>query len=509
MINLKKFTILIPIILLLVTGGTRLYKFNSPLADWHSWRQTDTSAVSRSFVQQGFDLLHPRFNDISNVASGKDNPEGYRFVEFPLYNAVQAMLFVLFGHFSIEAWGRILSMISSTIAALFLYFIIKKYTTKSIAFFSTFFYALLPFSIFYGRAVLPDQSMVTAVLGGIYFFDSSIKDNLKFPPAGEAGQISPIKSGSRMKTIIGTNLKFILAIIFTAAALLLKPYALFFTLPMLVIAWQRYGKTMFIKWQLWIFAILSILPLIFWRLWMMHYPEGIPVSDWLFNGGGIRFKGAYFYWIFADRLGRLILGYWGMGLLIIGILITSSPVISKKVRMFFYSFLLSSLLYILIIARGNVQHDYYQILIIPSLAIFLGIGADFLCYPPKDIMNKLFSRIILFITILFTLGFGWYFVRAYYNINNPSIIVAGEAVDRLTPKDAKVIAPYDGDTTFLYYTNRKGWASFQNSLPELIVKGATHLVFVNPKPGEYDFGKIYKVISYSKEYVLFDLRQKP
>ena len=29
-------------------------------------------------------------------------------------------------------------------------------------------------------------------------------------------------------------------------------------------------------------------------------------------------------------------------------------------------------------ATGNVQHDYYQILIIPSLAIIYALGSDFL-----------------------------------------------------------------------------------------------------------------------------------
>ncbi len=74
----------IVILLLILMGGlvVRLYKFNAPVADWHSWRQVDTSAVSRNFVKDGFDILHPKFDDLSNVqTSGKyDNPQGFRFV---------------------------------------------------------------------------------------------------------------------------------------------------------------------------------------------------------------------------------------------------------------------------------------------------------------------------------------------------------------------------------------------------------------------------------------------
>ncbi|HVF69497.1 MAG TPA: hypothetical protein VNA13_02935, partial [Xanthomonadales bacterium] len=96
-------------LILILTGGflLRLYRLDSPVADWHSWRQADTSAVSRNFVKNGFDILHPRFDDLSNVPSGIDNLEGYRFVEFPIYNIKQAFLFKTFGILTLEEWGRI------------------------------------------------------------------------------------------------------------------------------------------------------------------------------------------------------------------------------------------------------------------------------------------------------------------------------------------------------------------------------------------------------------------
>ena len=81
----------------------RLYRFDSPIADWHSWRQADTSAVSRNFATYGFDILHPRFDDLSNVPSGLENPRGYRFVEFPIYNIAQAGLFRILGSLPLKS----------------------------------------------------------------------------------------------------------------------------------------------------------------------------------------------------------------------------------------------------------------------------------------------------------------------------------------------------------------------------------------------------------------------
>lgn len=477
-------------IILLVTFILRLYKFNNPVADWHSWRQADTSAVSRNFVLSGFDILHPKFDDLSNVPSGLDNPEGFRFVEFPIYNIFQAGLFMLFPAFTLEQWGRLLTIFSCFFSTILIYLLVKKYANSFAALLSAFFFAFLPFNIYYGRVILPDPMMVTAILAGIYFFDRTVEE--KF-------QISNFKC----------LLFFILSIIFTSAALLLKPYALFFTLPMLYLIWKTYGFKFLLKWRIWIFAILAITPLIFWRFWMQQYPEGIPVNSWLFNGGNIRFKPSFFYWIFADRIGREILGYWGFGIFIFGILSLVSK-FKKQIQDsgLFLSFLLSSLLYIFVIARGNVQHDYYQILIIPTIAIFLGLGTEFLLNRAEIWQNKYINYSLAIICITATLFFAWYNIRDFFNINY-SIVNAGLAVDKLIPKNAKVIAINDGDTSFLYQTKRRGWASFEKSLPEMVKMGADYLVLHSPKEPDYGLGREYKIISTSPDYILFDLHKNP
>ena len=59
-------------------------------------------------------------------------------------------------------------------------------------------------------------------------------------------------------------------------------------------------------------------------------------------------------------------------------------------------------------------------------------------------------------------------VKEFYKINRPEIIVAGEAVNRLTPSNSLVIAPYNGDTAFLYQTNRIGWPVVDRPIEQLI-----------------------------------------
>lgn len=488
---------------LIILGAfvVRLYKFNSPIADWHSWRQSDTSAVSRNFVKDGFDIPHPHFDDLSNVGSGFDNPKGYRFVEFPIYNIAQAGMSKFIGFFTLEEWGRLISIFSSLLSIIFLFLIVSKYKSITAGLLSAFFYAFLPYNIFFNRTILPDTSMIMAVLGGIYFFDKWAEHVILSQ--------AQLDEESRSFASLRMTVIFLLSILFTATSFLLKPYALFFTLPIIYLTFKHFGFWFFKKWQLWIFVILTLLPLVFWRYWIQQFPEGIPVSDWLFNGGNVRFKPSYFQWVFGDRIGRLILGYWGLPFFILGFLALAQKKISKSHLLFFLSFILSSLLYVTIIARGNLQHDYYQILIIPSIVIFLALGADFLISASKEYFNKIICYLIFIFCIAFMFLFGWYFVRDFFNINNPSIIIAGEAIDRLTPKNAKIIAPYDGDTSFLYQTKRQGWASFEKSLPEMVELGADYLVLLNTKKEDYQIGKTYKIVSVKPEYILFDLHKKP
>ncbi len=476
----KNLHFILLIFIFLVGFVLRLYRIDNPIADWHSWRQADTSSVSRELLKSDFDFLHPRYHDLSNVPSGMDNPEGYRMVEFPIYNAVQAGLFTLLGGFTIEQWGRIVSIFSSVFVAMFLYLIVSRHSNKNLGFLAAAFYLLIPYNIYYNRTILPDTMMAMAILGGIFFFNLWIESDNK-----------------KQQTKSSRSFYFLLSIIFTSSSFLLKPYALLFTLPMIVLVYQKWGFKAIRKWQLWIFTGVSLLPLFFWRQWILQFPTGIPENFWLYNGNGIRFRPAFFRWIGYERVIKLIGGYLGSILLLYGIL----KLKDLKEWIFFFSFLVSSGLYVMIFATGNVQHDYYQILIMPTLSIFFAIGAYFLY------RWNLTGKAILFVAVVGMFYFGWDQVKDYFNINNRSIIIAGEAVDRLTPQDALVIAEYGGDTSLLYQTKRRGWASQQNSIPEMVEKGASYMVIVNPPDEAVSFAKQYKIIESTPQYVIFDIRK--
>lgn len=477
--GVKKLEILALFLIILGAFVVRLYKFNAPIGDWHSWRQSDTSSVSRNFVRNGFDVLNPKFDDLSKGVSLIDNPQGYRYVEFPIYNVMQAAGFKYLGYFTLEQWGRLITIFSTLASIVFIYLLVKRHINATSALFAAFFFGFIPYSIYYGRTILPDQTMVTTVLAGIYFFDLWINT-------------------PKLKVY---DYRFILVLVFTISALLLKPFALFFTLPMMYLAFEKFGKSFVKKWQLWVFLILSLTPLGFWQVFMRQHPEGIPRNDWLFNGNGIRFKGAFFHWLFGERIGQLILGYFGLPIMILGIL----RKVSQREGFIFYTFILSSLAFMTVVATGNIQHDYYQILIIPTLAVFFGKGADMIIKNVSGVFSKYMSLVTLFVCIAFMFAFSWFEIRDFYNIQHPEIVVAGDAVNKLTPKNAKIIAPYGGDTTLLYHTGRRGWPVFDRALPDFIKQGATHMLFVNPTEPELNFKNYFETLDKGDKYIIYDL----
>ena len=481
------------VLILILIGGFifRLYRIDNPVADWQSWRQADTSAVTRNFVEHGFDLLHPRMNNISNVQSGLDNPQGYFFAEFPIYNATSASLYLIFHGFTLEEWERIVTDFSSLIAALFIYLLVKRHSNKKAALFSAAFYAFIPYDIYYGRVILPDPSMNMAILGGIYFFDLWIEERLKI-------------KDKRLKIIPKSLLFYILTIVFTALAFLLKPYSLFYLLPMAVLVYNKWKWKFFLKWQLWLFMIISVLPLVWWRTWMLQYPAGIPANAWLFNGNGIRFHPAFFRWIFYERITKLISGYVGVIFLLVG---SWSIWKDKKERLFFISFIVSSLAYLCTIATGNVQHDYYQIPIMPTVAMCMGLGAVWLVSLIQKRASIKLAYGIVIVGMLLSFYIGWQEIQPYFDIDNPSIIAAGKAVQELTAKNALIIANYNGDSAFLYQTDRQGWASYEHDLPTLHKMGAHYLVLANPTASDMVFAKDYKVLVHTSQYVIFDLNE--
>lgn len=432
---MKKFTVLFVIFVGLIL---RLYKINSPIADWHSFRQVDTISVTRYFTEHGFDFFHPKYYDISSTQSGVENPNGYRMVEAPIYNTIVFFIYQV-SHLDLALISRLVSILFSLVSGWLIFLFVFNTTSQFLpSLFSLMVFMFLPFNVYYSRSTLPEPTAVFFMVLALFLFTKNIY-------------------------LSATSL---------ALSILIKPYTaliLFPTLITLIFTHKTFAINQKTIIKLIIFTLISLLPFIMWRLWISNFPEGIPSSSWLLNNSHsqifpawyhgydlsflnktVAFRPHWWYWLFQDRLAILILGIYGTIPFFLGLAYQR-----KHYQPLALSMILGIAIYFIIIAQGNIQHDYYQVLIIPFISILCGVG---FFYIYQLIFN---SRFLKFVTILFITLLSFLFsfnrIKEFYKINNPTIITVGQIVRQNIPHNSLLIAPSNGDTTLLYYTGFSGW----------------------------------------------------
>src|SRR3990167_9229416 len=136
----------------------------------------------------------------------------------------------------------------------------------------------------------------------------------------------------------------------------------------------------------------------------------------------------------------------------------------------------------------------------------MSIGTKTLFNLPSQSFNRFFGPLAAIVLIILIFAFGAFETRGYYWINKPQIVKAGKAVDQLLPKDATIIAPYNGDAAFLYQTNRHGYPVVDRPLEEFIDQGTKYLVSVDiDDAGILSLARHCKVIEQTSDYVLVEM----
>ncbi len=469
----KDLLLLVPLVILACV--LRLKGITSTPTDWHAFRQADTASVTREYVKHGINILVPKYQDLSNIQSGFDNLDGYRMVEFPFINAGEAFVLRAVPSLDLVTFSRVVAAIFSLGTLVGIYLIGKAWSGRRVGFFSALAFAIIPYAVYYLRAILPESPfiffIVWSILGFQYWID---KKSWKW---------------------------FVISLVSFAAAMLLKPFILFLAPVYAVLSLKAFQLKIWKKWQLIIFVILGIIPFILWRKWILQYPSGIPVSDWLFNSDGIRFRPAWFRWLFFERLTKLILGWIAVPLFAAGVVIKSKNWVN------YLAWGLGGFIYIATIATGNVRHDYYQVFLLPIICLLVGLGMS-------NLVNLKFIKlphevkmgVVIGILLAGAFTANILYVRAYYR-TRPDWEEAGRAADKLLPKDAKVIAPAFGDTAFLFQTNRTGWP-IGFSIDDKISKGAQYYDSTAYDDEARFLEMKYTTVAKTKEYLILDL-QKP
>ena len=479
---MKKLDFILLTLILTIALLFRLYKINIPLADLHSWRQADTSAVARNYVKNGINLFRPVYDDLSNVQSGIINPQGYRMVEFPIYNAIVAVLYIAFPVFTLEIWGRLTTIIFSLIVISVIYYLLLKESNRTSAIFGSLTYAIFPFFVFFSRVILPETTALAFSMLAIFFFYLNTEYKTK-------------------------GLRFIIyylsSSILFACALLIKPTIIFYFFPILVIFFRKHKFSLLKKLNFYLYFIITLVPLFYWRAYIKNFPEGIPYSDWLFTSintaqglKSILFRPSFFRWIFFERINNLILGGYLTVFIILG-------VITNQKKYLLISFVFSALAYIFVFQGGNLQHEYYQTLILPVLAIMIGLGVSFVFDHKKDFINPIFVSVLVFFLFLFSFYFSYFKVVDYYQYSQ-ELIQEANIINSLTGSKDLIVTDRTGDTTLLYLSDRRGSPSIFRDPIDLKKLGYRYLI--TSSDGEINIMKPYfEIVFENEKFTLFKL----
>jgi len=478
---MKKKDLLILLIITIIAIVFRLYKIDTPLADLHSWRQADTAAVARNFARDGINLIEPRYDDLTSIESGIENPKGLRFVEFPVYNAIFALFYRYLPILPIEVYGRLTSVFFSVILIWILYYFALKEHGRAAGIFTASVYAIFPFFVFFSRVVLPETTALSMMFVSIFFIYLYLK-----------------KQNQNIAYLV-------MSIIFYALALLVKPTTIFYSLAIGYLFIVSYKFDLFKKWQPYAYVVLGLIPFIAWRLYIMKFPEGIPASDLLFmyvntfeGPKNIFFKPAFFRWIFMERVGIAMFGIFLSSFFIVGI-------IAKTKKYFLHSIFFSSLVYLFTFQGGNVQHEYYQTIALPGFALMTGLGIAHTIRMSPTFVNKLFFYPTLIVLLVFSFFFSYYRVKDYYNYPRDLTQVAKLIMTFTKPED-KIVTDRIGDTTLLYLADRKGAPAVYKEVEELVQLGYSYLVTDKKDFAQNLKEKGYQVLVENDQFSLVKLK---
>jgi len=453
-----------------------LFNLTSPLLDYHSWRQTDTAAIARNFYNNGFNIFYPQI-DWGGAGTG------YVEAEFQLVPFIIAIFYKIF---AIHEYVARLVIIAFSVGSIYLlYKMVRMYYSKRVAIFSAIFFIVSPMELYFGRTVMPDSAMIFFSIGSLYFFDKW--------------------------TRVENKSSFILAITCTTLAFLVKIPTLYLGLPLLWLAYVKYGKRLLFEPTLYIFAIATLIPPAMWYYFahsiLAHYNT---FDIWNFSSGG-RFASLEsllspeLYKILFTRLAVYVFTPIGLLLFIYGLSLKT-----KLKDYVFHFWVLAVIIFFLVAANSNIANDYYQRPLVPAAAVFVGRALSEI-YEKKKTASYILVALILIPSA---------YLLPFSNIQNTVVFDAGTTADKIINQNALIIttdALVGHNPDLLYYSNRKGWVVPEESwsaetIESMKGQGARYfviapqiLLYRNPQFANYLFGSYKSLIG--RYFVIYDLSQ--
>lgn len=401
----KKYT---TILIFMIILATRIpYITNPPYETGESWRQSDTEAMARNFVEDRFHILYPQLNY-------DGAPPNYAQLEFQITTFLIALLYKMFGFYYVLA--RVVPVLFFVGSAYFLYLIAKKYYTTEVAWLSVLVYAAFPLNVYFSRAIMPESAALFFTIGGLYFFINWIEKE--------------------------TNGLLLLATVMTALAILVKVPAVFIGIPMLVLSLVKYRWKVFKVWQLWFFALFSLLVPYAYFKWLESVAEFTFVTGIGSKHIGPKFAHAIFSeesWAFFTTHLPQSFTWLGLVLVVIG-----AYKMSWKKEFVVGAWLLAFLLEVMTIV-AVIKFNYYLVFIGPVFAILAG----------RALGELLKWKVVVIAALVVITGNSYLVVQPKF-VEKDTLLKQAEYVKKYTDKDDLIVVG-TLSPDLINASERKGW----------------------------------------------------
>ena len=316
-------------------AAVRLYNTTSPQLEFYPSRQYESYCIARSFYFESTDSVPDWQREIAKVNKRASEGKGPPVTEY-----LVSLIYRAAGGES--DWApHLVCSVSWLIGGIFMFLVAKKFTRPTAAAIATAFYLLVPYGIFMTRSFQPESLMIMMFLASIYTIF-----NYYEKPSTKRLMVMAVISG--LAILAKATVIFPIWTAFIAGG----------------ICKNGFRRTIFSLQHL-VFELIGIMPGLIYYLYLILFTPQLQMVAGSVYGPQL-LLGSYFWIGWLSQLGD-VAGFIPLAGAIIGVILVRD----KLAKSILIGLALGYFVYGLIFAYTAATHSYYQIKVVPIVALAL------------------------------------------------------------------------------------------------------------------------------------------
>lgn len=419
-----------------------LYRLNAPPNGYHQWRESDTAAIAMNYYQEDMTFLQPRVNQ-------RGAGSGVTGSELPIYNYSVALVYQLVGPH--HAVARLLTLLAACLGLWFFYRLTRRVLSQTAASLSVWALAFSPLFFFYSYKIMPDIWMLSLGLGSVLFYLRFLDDK-------------------KLR-------HWLLSVLLLVLAAGIKPLILSIYLPFLYVTWRNRSSRRNHLWWWAAYVAATLLPVLgwFWRARQLKAEGGhvfylgealLDFTDYFLQPQF--FKKLFLQWPWELWIGWILVPAFVWGLY---------RAAGARIGGLFMVWIIAAFIVFILTASHACTHDYYTLIIPAPLAGLTGYGLSLLLR--ESGWRRLTAIVLIALAPISTVA------RIYHRFGPTDEYHAiRRNVDRVIPRQARVIVQGKTPPIRLYQLNRHGWRietiGGYDNIASMVRQGAEFLILDQP-----------------------------